>query len=82
MLSLIKKNFILIIIFYCIFTISSYGAGSGAGGECSTPGIISLAGLCNDAEIKKKINLNDQSNVLLFGCEGDADEELYQKLLN
>ena len=52
------------------------------GGECSTPGIISLAGLCNDAEIKKKINLNDQSNVLLFGCEGDADEELYQKLLS
>jgi len=52
------------------------------GGECSTPGIISLAGLCNDAEIKKKISLNNQSNVLLFGCEGDADEELYQKLLN
>jgi len=52
------------------------------GGECSTPGIISLTGLCNDAEIKKKINLNDQSNVLLFGCEGDADEELYQKLLS
>ncbi len=52
------------------------------GGECSTPGIISLAGLCNDDKIKKKINLNDQSNVLLFGCEGDADEELYQKLLN
>ena len=52
------------------------------GGECSTPGIISLAGLCNDAEIKRKINLNDQSNVLLFGCEGDADEELYQKLLS
>ena len=52
------------------------------GGECSTPGIISLVGLCNDAEIRKKINLNENSNVLLFGCEGDADEELYQKLLN
>jgi len=52
------------------------------GGECSTPGIISLVGLCNDVEIKKKINLNKESNVLLFGCEGDADEELYQKLLN
>ena len=52
------------------------------GGECSTPGIVSLAGLCNDVEIKKKINLNEGSNVLLFGCEGDADEELYQKLLN
>ena len=52
------------------------------GGECSTPGIISLAGLCSDSESKKEINLNKDSNVLLFGCEGDADEELYQKLLN
>jgi diaminopropionate ammonia-lyase len=51
------------------------------GGECSTPGIISLVGLCNDVEIKKKININEDSNVLLFGCEGDADEELYKKLL-
>ena len=51
------------------------------GGECSTPGIASLVGLNNDPEIKRKINLNENSNVLLFGCEGDADEELYQKLL-
>ena len=51
------------------------------GGECSTPGIISLVGLNNDAEIRKKISLNENSNVLLFGCEGDADEELYKKLL-
>ncbi len=51
------------------------------GGECSTPGISSLVGLCNESEIKKKLNLNEKSNVLLFGCEGDADEELYQKLL-
>jgi len=51
------------------------------GGECSTPGIISLIGLSNDSEIRKKIHLNENSNVLLFGCEGDADEELYLKLL-
>ena len=51
------------------------------GGECSTPGIVSLAGLNNDDETRKKINLNESSNVLIFGCEGDADEELYQKLL-
>ena len=51
------------------------------GGECSTPGIASLIGLSNDHEIRKKINLNEGSNVLLFGCEGDADVELYQKLL-
>ena len=52
------------------------------GGECSTPGIASLVGLSNDLEIKNKISLNENSNVLLFGCEGDADEELYQKLLS
>ena len=51
------------------------------GGECSTPGIVSLIGMCNDIEIRKKINLNKNSNILIFGCEGDADEELYQKLL-
>ena len=51
------------------------------GGECSTPGIASLVGLSNNHEIRKTINLNDDSSVLLFGCEGDADEELYQKLL-
>ena len=52
------------------------------GGECSTPGISSLVSLCNESKIKKKLNLNEKSNVLLFGCEGDADEELYKKLLN
>jgi len=52
------------------------------GGECSTPGIISLVALCNNPVSRKEINLNKNSNVLLFGCEGDADEELYKKLLN
>ena len=51
------------------------------GGECSTPGIASLVALNNNVEVRKKINLNQDSNVLLFGCEGDADEELYQKLI-
>lgn len=51
------------------------------GGECSTAGIASLVGLSNNDEIRKTINLNEDSCVLLFGCEGDADEELYQKLL-
>ena len=52
------------------------------GGECSTPGIISLISLNNNISIKEKISLNKDSNVLLIGCEGDADEELYQKMLN
>jgi len=51
------------------------------GGECSAPGIVSLVGLSNNNETRETISLNEDSSVLLFGCEGDADEELYQKLL-
>ena len=52
------------------------------GGECSTPGIISLIGLSNDQYAKNEIKLDEKSNVLIIGCEGDADENLYQELLN
>ncbi len=52
------------------------------GGECATPGIISLVASCNNNNLKKKLSLNKNSQVLLFGCEGDVDKELYQKLLN
>ena len=52
------------------------------GGECATPGIISIIGLCNDKYAKNKIKLDENSNVLIIGCEGDADENLYQELLN
>ena len=51
------------------------------GGECSTPGIIGLIALCNNETVKKNIGLNINSNVLLIGCEGDADQELYNHLL-
>ncbi len=61
---------------------SSFSEEKIIGGECSTPGIVSLIGLCNNKNIRNKLNLNTDSNILLFGCEGDADEELYQKLLN
>jgi len=50
-------------------------------GENSAPGAISLIASCNDENIKNKINLNSNSNVLLIGCEGDTDQEIYQKLL-
>ena len=52
------------------------------GGECATPGIISLITACNDKKIKNLLKLNEQSNVLVMGCEGDADATLYNKLLS
>ena len=52
------------------------------GGECSTPGIISLIACSEDNEIKKNLGLEESSNILVIGCEGDADENLYNKLLS
>ena len=52
------------------------------GGECATPGVISLIAACEDEHIKKDLELDKNSNILLIGCEGDADQDLYKKLLN
>lgn len=52
------------------------------GGECSTPGITSLISCCNNDETKSALEINENSNILLIGCEGSADIELYRKLLN
>ena len=52
------------------------------GGECATPGLISLIASCESTNIKEKLELNKSSNVLLIGCEGDADKNLYSELLN
>ena len=50
-------------------------------GENAAPGVISLIASCNDEYIKNKLKLNTNSNVLLIGCEGDTDQEMYNKLL-
>ena len=52
------------------------------GGECSTPGITSLISCCNNKETKTALEINENSNILLIGCEGSADIDLYQKLLS
>ena len=51
-------------------------------GENSAPGVISLITSCEDQNIKDKLGLNINSNVLVFGCEGDTDKVMYQKLIN
>ncbi|MDA9606333.1 diaminopropionate ammonia-lyase [Candidatus Pelagibacter sp.] len=52
------------------------------GGECAVPGVIALIGSFNNKEYLDKLELNEQSNVLLFGCEGLTDNAMYQKLLS
>ena len=49
-------------------------------GECSTPGVISVISCCNNTHVKKKLEINEKSNILIIGCEGDTDKILYKKL--
>ena len=51
-------------------------------GENSVPGVISLVASCKNKKIKDQMKLDNKSNVLLIGCEGDTDEEMYQKLIS
>ena len=51
-------------------------------GENSAPGVISLIASCEDEKIKDKLGLNKDSNILVIGCEGDTDQEMYQKLIS
>ena len=60
---------------------ASFGDDNIIAGENSAPGIISLIASCNDENIKNKLNLNSNSKILLIGCEGDTDQEMYKKLL-
>ena len=51
-------------------------------GENAVPGVISLVASCKNDKAKKDLSLDDNSNVLLIGCEGDTDEIMYNKLIN
>ena len=51
-------------------------------GECAVPGVIALIGAFNNKDYLNKFKLNSDSKVLLFGCEGLTDKEMYEKLLD
>jgi diaminopropionate ammonia-lyase len=51
-------------------------------GECAVPGIIALISLFKNKDYMSRLNLNSNSKILLFGCEGLTDKPMYQKLLD
>jgi len=61
---------------------SNFSDESIIAGENSAPGVISLITSCEDQNIKKNLQLNEKSNILVIGCEGDTDKEIYKKLIN
>jgi diaminopropionate ammonia-lyase len=61
---------------------SSFSEEKIIAGENSAPGVISLITSCANDKTKERLKLNSKSNVLVIGCEGDTDKEMYQKLTN
>jgi diaminopropionate ammonia-lyase len=61
---------------------SSFSEEKIIAGENSAPGVISLITSCSDLKVKERLKLNSKSNILIIGCEGDTDKEMYQKLIN
>ena len=51
-------------------------------GENSAPGVIGLIASCEDQNVKERLQLDQNSNVLIIGCEGDTDKEIYRNLIN
>jgi len=50
-------------------------------GECAVPGIIALLGVSHNAEYRAQLGLTDESRVLVFGCEGATDPDLYHAIV-
>ncbi len=51
-------------------------------GECGLPGVIALAGIMKDDALRKTTGLGANSRVLVFGCEGATDREIYNKIIS
>jgi len=60
---------------------SSFSEEKIIAGENSAPGVISLITSCTHDKIRERLKLNLKSNVLVIGCEGDTDKQMYQKLI-
>lgn len=50
-------------------------------GESAAGGYAVLLKAAEDRELKAKLGLDENSQILLFGCEGATDPEIYQKLV-
>ncbi len=50
-------------------------------GECAVPGIITLLAISKDAKMMEALSLDSNSRVLVFGCEGATDPELYRSII-
>ncbi len=65
-----------------LFANGDMGGGNIEAGECAVPGALALMAICKDKDLQAKFDIDADSQVLLFGCEGATDETVYRALLD
>jgi diaminopropionate ammonia-lyase len=58
------------------------GGGEIEAGECAVPGVVALIAACADPALRERIDLDRGSRVLVLGCEGATDPEIYRALID
>jgi diaminopropionate ammonia-lyase len=57
------------------------GGGAIVAGESGVPGLIALTAAAADPELRRALALEGDSHVLLLGCEGASDPEIYRRMV-
>lgn len=57
------------------------GGGTIVAGESAVPGLVALADAAGDAALREAMELGPESRVLVFGCEGATDPEIYDAIV-
>lgn len=57
------------------------GGGAIVAGESGVPGLIALIAAAADPELRRALALGADSHVLLLGCEGASDPEIYRRMV-
>jgi diaminopropionate ammonia-lyase len=57
------------------------GGGRIVAGESAVPGLIGLMGVAADPALRETVGLTEDSRVLVFGCEGATDPEIYREIV-
>lgn len=58
------------------------GGGKIEAGECAVPGVVALIAACGDPDLRARIGLDAASRVLVLGCEGATDPEIYRAIID
>ena len=57
------------------------GGGPIVAGESAVPGLIGLLGVARNEALRREAGLTADSRVLVFGCEGATDPDIYRALV-